>query len=63
MEFWGELLEKKRKETRGIEFPPGLVAPAVSGVAGLSATAGVDEGQSPLQRPKCPVEKRFSRTS
>ena len=39
VEFRGGLLEKKKE----IGFPPGLVAPVDSGVAGLSATAGVDE--------------------
>ena len=43
VEFRGGLLEKKRKDMREIELPPGLVAPVDSGVAGLSATAGVDE--------------------
>ena len=38
--------------------PPGLVAPVDSGVAGLSATAGVDERkQLPFQHPTCPVVK------
>ena len=39
VEFRGGLLEKRKE----IGFPPGLVAPVDSGVAGLSATAGVDE--------------------
>ena len=39
VEFRGGLLEKKKE----IGFPLGLVAPVDSGVAGLSATAGVDE--------------------
>ena len=36
----GGLLESKKSMLRG---PPGLVAPVDSDVAGLSATAGVDE--------------------
>ena len=42
MEFRGGLLEKRKE----IGFPPGLVAPVDSDVAGLSATAGVDERQA-----------------
>ena len=50
VEFRSGLLEKKKE----IGFPPGLVALVDSGVAGLSATAGVDERdeQLPLQHPK-----------
>ena len=40
VEFWGGLLECETSMLRG---PPSLVAPVDSGVAGLSATAGVDE--------------------
>ena len=43
VEFRGGLLECKNTMLRG---PPGLVAPVDSGVAGLSATAGVDETTS-----------------
>ena len=64
VEFRGRLLEKRRKEMREIEFPQGLVAPVDSGVAGLSATAGVDETRAvTISTPKCPVEKRWSRIS
>ena len=42
VEFRGGLLEKSKE----IGSPPGLVAPVDSGVAALSATAGVDETSS-----------------
>ena len=40
LEFRGGLLECENSMLRG---PPSLVAPVDSGVAGLSATAGVEE--------------------
>ena len=41
VEFPGQLLEKKKE----IGFPPGLVARVDSGVADLSATAGVEKNE------------------
>ena len=43
VEFRDGLLARKRTLLKGTDLPPGLVAPVDSGVAGFSATAGVDE--------------------
>ena len=55
VEFRSGLLECEKSMLRG---PLGLVAPVDSGVAGLSASAGVDERRAvTFQHPKCPVVK------
>ena len=64
VEFRDRLLQKKRKEMRVVEFPPGLVAPVDSGVARLSATAGVVErGAVTISTPEVPSREAVSRTS
>ena len=55
VEFQGGLLECEKSMLRG---PLGLVALVDSGVAGLSAAAGVDEkGAVTISSPRCPVVK------